>query len=114
MISMAHYLSHGAHTLHTSPGQYPCAKGRLKIVAADRAVEVEDFASEIEARYEFAFHRPAIDLGENHAAGGDFRLGKAAGAGDGDSGALEGAKDRGAGRFGEFSQAEIGCQTSHG
>jgi hypothetical protein len=41
---------------------------RLEVVAADRPVEVEQFAREVQPRHELALHRARIDLGESHAA----------------------------------------------
>src|SRR5262245_23143166 len=68
---------------HTPPCEYSRAERRLKIVAADWSVEVEDLPREIEAGDEFALHRAAVDLAQADAAGGDFSFGESASSGDG-------------------------------
>ena len=65
------------------------AEGGLKIVAADRTIEVEDFAGEEQARHEAAFHRVRIDLGQGDSARGDLRLVEAQRAADGNLKLLE-------------------------
>ena len=73
---------------YASAREHAGAEGGLEVVAADRAVEVEDFAGEVQAGNELALHRAAVDFVERDAAGGDFGLGEAARAGDGDFGVL--------------------------
>ncbi len=44
----------------------------LKIVAADRTVEVEDFAGEVQVGAKFALHRLRVDFAKVDTAGSDF------------------------------------------
>ena len=93
--------------LDASAGEDACAEGGLEVVAADGAVEIEDFTGEVQAGDELAFHRAAIDFAEQDAAGGDFCFGKAASAGDGNGGGFHGSNQGDAGSFGKFAQASF-------
>ena len=78
----------------------------MEVVAADGAVEVEDFAGEVEIGDELALHGAGIDFVEGDAAGGDFGFFEAEGAGDGDGQAFERVDEAlafGAGEGGSFA-----------
>src|SRR5689334_19054663 len=45
------------------------AKRGLEVVTADKTVEVENLAGDIEIRHDFALHRARVDFIERHAAG---------------------------------------------
>src|SRR3990167_3227302 len=56
------------------PGEPAGAEGGLEVVAADRTVEVEQLACDVEVRNDLALHAPRIDLVEGDAAGRHFGL----------------------------------------
>jgi hypothetical protein len=64
-------------------GRQPAgAEGGLKVVPADRPIQVEDFAGDRQARDELAPHRPRIDFVQGDTTGGHFGFSKAERAGD--------------------------------
>src|SRR2546421_8273961 len=67
-----------------SAGDVAAGPGPLEVEAADAAVHVEDFAAEVQAGAEAAFHGVQVEFAEGDAAGGDFGVGVAAVAGDGE------------------------------
>ncbi len=56
--------------------------GGLEVVAADQAIEVEDFAGKVKAGTELAFESLRLDFVQGDAARGDFRLREAERPGD--------------------------------
>ena len=78
----------------------------MEVVAADRAVQVEHFAGEVEMRDQFALHGAGADFVQRDASGRDLRLLKSQGAGQGEPGRLERSDQPSA-----FGAAELGGRT---
>src|SRR5260370_12723177 len=68
--------------LHAVAREPAGAPGGLEVVAADGAVEVEQFAGQVHAGNQLALPVPRIDFGQHDAAGGDLCIFEATGAAD--------------------------------
>lgn len=56
----------------------PCGPGPLKVEATDAAIDIEDFADEVEVWALAGLEIFAVDFFEWDASGGDFGVGEAA------------------------------------
>src|SRR5688572_32281155 len=75
-------------------GKETCAERRLKVVPADRPVQIEHLACEVQARHELALHRARVHLVKRNAAGGHFGFFEPERAGDRNHRSLEAVDQR--------------------
>ena len=105
---------------HFRPAGQPAgAEGCLEVVAADRPVQVQHFAGQVQSRGAFALHGVGIDFVQIHSDGRDLCLAEPQHARDGNGGGLEcldaprhvASRDFGHASFGPFSASGVRLTT---